>query len=1362
MLNPGICLVETGTIRSYHEKHESTRHISQALGSRGKLLSIDINPESIRISRDICSDAENVEWILSDSVSFLSTRCPEPLHFVLLDSVNEPETIFTEFSLVAPKMALNGILMVDDAGIRIDGKGVDHTEAKKGHLVWKFLKKCNASFDILETVPGHSSQLKVVFNRNNRRRICNYLNTFNGDQDKFGLVNPQKTNPAFPDIQLSNRPSRAHPIESNVPSGKSLHRRRIVIDGVIFQLQANMAQGISRVWKNQIKELVAQLPDTEIIVLQRQGYDIPIKGLSVEIVPPYELNQSQILDNDDEMLRKICHELKADLFISTYYTRAPGIPNIVMIHDMIPEIFGYDLSAPEWDSKRRAIDTADGFIFVSNTTRDDFSRFYPWAANRSAIVAYNGVDRCFSPVEPTRLKSVKNRFGINRPYIVLVGRRHGYKNGVACLGALSRLTAAERPDVLCIGGESFPGIQEKAFENQLQVHHFAQVDDDDLAAIYSGALALCVPSKYEGFGLPLIEAMSCDCPVIAQNSPAIEEIGGDAVIRIDFDSDTDLSRALEQVKDPQTRSAIIDKGRHCASDFNWTTSAGDIGRFINHKSDKSSRLISAIVSTYNAEAFIVGCLEDLENQTISDQMEIIVIDSASEQSEGAIVRDFQHRFENIKYVRTQNRESVYQAWNRGIKLAVGKYLTNANTDDRHRRDALEKMVGILEKNSEVALVYADVVKTQTANETFDHCTPTGILRWPDWKRNTLLNKGCIIGPQPVWRKALHEEYGYFNERYLVSADYEFWMRVSQTHDFYHISEALGLYLERSDSVEHANTELKHQEDQKIFLDYINAAKQKQIIRQLNKKDDTDDQVIKASSTNDGQNLHRLIPGNAKNKDNDIHRGGKGMNAPDTILRTIDFLMSHGHKEVALWVMSKLIEEKPDNAMLHNELAMMAYELGDVQNALVHFQRAVELDPDNGPFHKNLGDFYYTVRQDSESALDQYSKALGVDPRNTECLIMAGHVSISLHRYSDAQMYYQGALELDPGNDEVRQILEKMTHIAPQPQIQPVSNDELYSEAQSKAQAGDIETAKELLNQIVTLESAHALAHNDLGVLFYETGDMARAREYYETAVSLEPQNEIFQKNLADFLWNEMGDHTQAMMAYVQVLKLNPQDIEALLSCSQICLALGKTDDAKDFINTALTIEPWNTDAQGLFSDLNNKSDGIGPEINSIGPPKTTDGKAPTIDLTNAMESLKQKIAAMPQDAQAYNDLGVLSFESGDKEAALENYEKAVRYDPGCANFSKNLADFYVMEMGRYEDAMKLYLNVLEDNPDDIEALNAIGIVCSMMGKGDDANYFFRRVLEIEPWNETAQEGMNRNHGQGNRYGAGGFEQAAAG
>lgn len=226
----------------------------------------------------------------------------------------------------------------------------------------------------------------------------------------------------------------------------------------------------------------------------------------------------------------------------------------------------------------------------------------------------------------------------------------------------------------------------------------------------------------------------------------------------------------------------------------------------NAKPAKPQPLVSAIVSAYNSTRFLVGCLEDLERQTIADRLEIIVVDSASPQDERSIVEEFQRRYSNIIYLRSPERETVYGAWNRGIKASRGKYITNANTDDRHRRDALEILARRLEENPDVSLVYGDCLVTRTENETFENAHVVSRFEWLDFNAADLLLKGCFVGPQPMWRREVHDEHGYFEPDFISAGDYEFWLRLARTRKFLHVREMLGLYLESPTSVEHRNRE----------------------------------------------------------------------------------------------------------------------------------------------------------------------------------------------------------------------------------------------------------------------------------------------------------------------------------------------------------------------------------------------------------------------------------------------------------------------------------------------------------------------------------------------------------------------------
>lgn len=234
---------------------------------------------------------------------------------------------------------------------------------------------------------------------------------------------------------------------------------------------------------------------------------------------------------------------------------------------------------------------------------------------------------------------------------------------------------------------------------------------------------------------------------------------------------------------------------------------------------KKDYLVSAIVSVYNCERFIAGCLEDLEQQTIADKLEIVVVNSSSQQNEENIIKKFLERYDNIVYIKTENRETVYQSWNRGIEISSGKYITNANSDDRHKKDAFEVMIKVLESDEKIDLVYADDNITETENETFENNKPVDYLNQRESNAFELL-KTNIIGPHPMWRKNLHNKFGYFDEKLKVAADYEFWLRISQKCKFRHIKDYLGLYLRSPDSVEHRNREIYTLETEEIVNKYM--------------------------------------------------------------------------------------------------------------------------------------------------------------------------------------------------------------------------------------------------------------------------------------------------------------------------------------------------------------------------------------------------------------------------------------------------------------------------------------------------------------------------------------------------------------
>lgn len=133
--------------------------------------------------------------------------------------------------------------------------------------------------------------------------------------------------------------------------------------------------------------------------------------------------------------------------------------------------------------------------------------------------------------------------------------------------------------MVCVGGdlELEPELSKLATNITTYV---LKLDDQDLKTAYSGAIALVYPSLYEGFGLPIIEAMACGCPVITCFNSAIPEVGGDAVLYIDGTSIDEMIQAIKKIQIPEIRQQLIDKGLEKYQQFSWQQNSEKISQII--------------------------------------------------------------------------------------------------------------------------------------------------------------------------------------------------------------------------------------------------------------------------------------------------------------------------------------------------------------------------------------------------------------------------------------------------------------------------------------------------------------------------------------------------------------------------------------------------------------------------------------------------------------------------------------------------------------------------------------------------------------------------------------------------------------
>ncbi len=347
----------------------------------------------------------------------------------------------------------------------------------------------------------------------------------------------------------------------------------LIVDGVFFQLYKT---GIARVWHSLLEEWVCNGFAKHVVLLDRAGTAPKISGIRYRLVPAYDYSNAE---DDREMLQQVCDQEGADLFISTYYTTPVSTPSVFMAYDMIPEVAGADLSIPMWREKHRGIQHASAYVGISGNTARDLVRFFPDISPESITVAHCGVKATFSPASSEEISCFKTKYGISKPYFVLVGAGSGhkdtYKNTILFFKAFSQLHSRQAFDIGCTGG----GL----LEDELRIYtsgstvHMLQLNDDELRAVYSGAIALVYPSKYEGFGLPVLEAMACGCPVITCPNASIPEVAGEAALYVDDEDVNGLANALCEVQKPEVRNSLTASGLEQAKKFSWSKMARTVG-----------------------------------------------------------------------------------------------------------------------------------------------------------------------------------------------------------------------------------------------------------------------------------------------------------------------------------------------------------------------------------------------------------------------------------------------------------------------------------------------------------------------------------------------------------------------------------------------------------------------------------------------------------------------------------------------------------------------------------------------------------------------------------------------------------------
>lgn len=265
----------------------------------------------------------------------------------------------------------------------------------------------------------------------------------------------------------------------------------------------------------------------------------------------------------------------ADVVHHTYYDRTylsrgrTAVRRVTTVHDMIPELL------PQWFTdesphvdKRAHVDAADLILCVSESTKRDLIKVFG-EPSAPVVVTPLGVDRSFRSPTP-KPASLPDR------YVLFVGSRSAYKDFDVLTRALAEADGMDGVDLIAVGGGALD-TTEMADLARLgltdRVRQWAP-NDEELVGAYNHALCFVFPSRYEGFGLPTLEAMSASCPVILAASSSHPEVAGDAGVYFEPGDHAELATRLEAVcQDEQLRDTLVNRGRERAAQFSWSRTA---------------------------------------------------------------------------------------------------------------------------------------------------------------------------------------------------------------------------------------------------------------------------------------------------------------------------------------------------------------------------------------------------------------------------------------------------------------------------------------------------------------------------------------------------------------------------------------------------------------------------------------------------------------------------------------------------------------------------------------------------------------------------------------------------------------------
>lgn len=341
---------------------------------------------------------------------------------------------------------------------------------------------------------------------------------------------------------------------------------KIAYDNIIFSLQR--AGGISVYWS----ELAKRFKNTEnISFFEHANNNIFRNAISIKTDQECKL-PIQIL-----RYLPFLKSLPADtIFHSSYYrtTIQSNVIKIVTVYDFTYEYYRTGIpKLVHWFQKKRSIINADGIICISKSTENDLFKFFPKIDSKRVRTIHISAGEDFYKINDVNSQTIRNStFEClrNKKIILYVGdRRSSYKNFNIAVSVVSKL---EDFVLVSVGaGQITKKEQQFILKNGItaRFYHFLGIDSSMLNYLFNISYCLLYPSSYEGFGIPILEAMRAGCPVVSTNFSSIPEVAGGAALLVDDISESSFIKEIGKLSDKRFRQQLIERGISRSKSFSW-------------------------------------------------------------------------------------------------------------------------------------------------------------------------------------------------------------------------------------------------------------------------------------------------------------------------------------------------------------------------------------------------------------------------------------------------------------------------------------------------------------------------------------------------------------------------------------------------------------------------------------------------------------------------------------------------------------------------------------------------------------------------------------------------------------------------